>query len=118
MSNATRHGRPEARTGPGADDETTSIDSEETLAMLGDDYAREILTTISSKPLPARELADRLELSRATVYRRLNRLESAGIVESTMTYRPDGHHRKQFRVDFDHLVLSIGTGDIDVDKTT
>jgi DNA-binding Lrp family transcriptional regulator len=84
--------------------------------MLGDDYAREILTMISTDPLPAREIAERLGLSRATVYRRLNRLESAGVVQATMAYDPDGHHHRRFQADFDHLVLSIDAGDIDVDK--
>jgi predicted transcriptional regulator len=117
MSNATHHGRPEPWTGPGHDDQKATIDSEETLSMLGDDYAREILTVIKHDPLPAREIAERLDLSRATVYRRLNRLESAGVVRATMSYHPDGHHRKRFQADFDHLVLSIDAGDIDVDKT-
>jgi len=117
MSNATHHGRPEAWTGPGSDEQTATVDSEEALSMLGDNYAREILTVISTDPLPAREIADRLGASRATVYRRLNRLESAGVVRATMSYHPDGHHRKQFQADFERLVLSIDTGDIDVNKT-
>lgn len=117
MSNATHHGRPEAWAGPGYDDQDATVDSEETLSMLGDEHARRILTIINTDPLPAREIADRLDLSRATVYRRLNRLESAGVVQATMAYHPDGHHRRRFQADFDHLVLSIDADDIDVDKT-
>lgn len=117
MPNATHHSPPEAWAGPDSDDEKATVDSEETLSMLGDDHAREILTAISTKPLPAREIANQLELSRATVYRRLNRLESAGVVRATMSYHPDGHHRKQFQADFDRLVLSIETDSIDVDKS-
>jgi DNA-binding Lrp family transcriptional regulator len=118
MSNATHHSPPEAWAGPNSEDERATVDSEQTLSMLGDDYAREILMAISTEALPAREIADRLDLSRATVYRRLNRLESAGVVRATMSYHPDGHHRKQFQADFDRLVLSIETDSIDVDKST
>jgi DNA-binding Lrp family transcriptional regulator len=118
MSNATHHSPPEAWAGPDSEDERATVDSEQTLSMLGDDYAREILMAISTEALPAQEIADRLDLSRATVYRRLNRLESAGVVRATMSYHPDGHHRKQFQADFDRLVLSIETDSIDVDKST
>lgn len=115
MSNATYHGRPGPARGV-SDDEPPSVDSGEVLTMLGDEYAREILKTISADPLPAREIAERLELSRATVYRRLNRLESAGVVEASVSYHPEGHHRKRFTVDLDRLVLSIDTDRIDVDS--
>ncbi|WP_144263625.1 ArsR/SmtB family transcription factor [Haloglomus irregulare] len=118
MSNATHHSPPEAWAGPDSEDERATVDSEQTLSMLGDDYAREILMAISTEALPAQEIADRLDLSRATVYRRLNRLESAGVVRATMSYHPDGHHRKQFQADFDRLVLSIETDGIGVDKST
>lgn len=117
MSNAAHHGRAETGGAPGSADRNATVDIDETLSMLGDDYAREILTAISADPLPAREIADRLGLSRATVYRRLNRLESAGVVRATMSYHPDGHHRKQFQVDFDQLVLSVDAERITVDKS-
>lgn len=116
MSNATYQSRPDppARA---SDDEDSSIDSSEVLTMLGDEYARDILKMISADALPARELAERLNLSRATVYRRLNRLESAGVIKTTVSYNPEGHHRKRFKADFDRLVLSIDTDQINVDCT-
>lgn len=114
MTNATYKRRPAPETGVDRD-EDPPVDSSEALAMLGDEHARDILKTISADPLPAREIAERLDLSRATVYRRLNRLESAGIVEASVSYHPDGHHRKRFTADFDRLVLSIDPDRIDVD---
>jgi Fe2+ or Zn2+ uptake regulation protein len=44
-------------------------------------------------------------MSRATVYRRLNRLESAGVIQSSMVVDPQGHHRKQFSVVVDRMQL-------------
>lgn len=116
MSNATHQGRPEPAPRVN-DDDDPPVDAGEVLAMLGDEYARDILKAISATPLPAREIAERLGLSRATVYRRLNRLESAGVVEASVSYHPEGHHRKRFTANCDRLVLSIDTDRIDVDAT-
>ena len=57
----------------------TTIDPTATLTLLSDEHAREILEVLGDKPLPAREIFERLDMSRATVYRRLERLESAGL---------------------------------------
>jgi predicted transcriptional regulator len=46
-------------------------------------------------------------MSRATVYRRLDRLESAGVLESSMRIDLDGHHRKRYRVVVDRLQLCV-----------
>jgi DNA-binding transcriptional ArsR family regulator len=101
---------PEAATGS-----NDSADSEELLSLLSDDSAREILTTISEESLPAREIADRLDLSRPTVYRRLNRLEAIGVVETSFSLDPDGHHRQQFTATLDRVVVSIDADRISAD---
>ncbi len=60
-----------------------------------------------------------LDASKSTVYRRLERLEAAGLAESTLTIDPDGNHRKRFHavdavLEFDlspgGLSVSVGTG--------
>jgi DNA-binding transcriptional ArsR family regulator len=104
----------DSASGSGADQDE-SIDMEALLSILSDDYAREILKAVSSDPLPAPEIADRLDFSKPTVYRRLNRLEEIGVVETSLAYDPDGHHRKQFQATLDQVVLSIDTDDIAVD---
>jgi len=82
---------------PLASDEPT-VDVPEVLSLLSDEYARELLSVLSEESLSARELVERLDMSRATIYRRLDRLESAGVLESSMCIDPDGHHRKCFQV--------------------
>lgn len=91
------------------------VDSDELLSLLGDEYARDILATLGEESLPARELVGRSDASRPTVYRRLNRLEAAGIVETVMTVHPEGHHRKEFRVTVDELAVSFENGSLRVD---
>jgi DNA-binding transcriptional ArsR family regulator len=82
-----------------------TVDAAEVLSLLSDEYAREMLNALVEDPLSARALSERLDMSRATVYRRLNRLESAGVIDSSMTVDPEGHHRKQFSVVVDRMQL-------------
>ena len=85
-----------------------SVDPEQLLTLLGDEYTRAIIDALGAESLPAREIASRTEISRPTVYRRLDRLEAAGVVEPTMTVDPDGHHRQAFEIVIDGLELSLG----------
>jgi DNA-binding transcriptional ArsR family regulator len=94
-----------------------SVDPDELLALLSDDHARTILRTIGEEGLPARTVAERLDLSRATVYRRLNRLESAGAVRTTMAVHAEGHHRKHYHATLDEVTLSFDGGDVAVEAT-
>jgi response regulator of citrate/malate metabolism len=90
--------------GPLETDETT-LDTPAVLSLLSDEYARRVLRVLVDESQSAAELVDRLDMSRATVYRRLDRLESAGILGSSMCFDPDGHHRQQFHVLVNRLQL-------------
>lgn len=83
----------------------------EVLELLDDQYARSILTALTEGPKPARELVGACEGSRPTVYRRLDRLESAGLVASHTALHPDGHHRKEFSATVDRITLSLDDGE-------
>lgn len=84
-----------------------SVDTDELLALLGDEYTRTILSTVGEDSLPAREIANRSDISRATVYRRINRLEAAGVVEEVMSIHPEGQHRREFKIAHNHIELSL-----------
>jgi DNA-binding transcriptional ArsR family regulator len=90
-------------TDPTASDTTVPSDATELLSVIGDEYARAVLRTLGDDALPAREITDRVDASRATVYRRLDRLTEIGVVETSMAYDADGHHRTQFRIAVDGL---------------
>lgn len=92
-----------------------TIDQDATLSLLSDEYARNILDALGEESLSARELTDRMDISRATVYRRLDTLEEAGVVESTMQIHPEGHHRKQFRITIDHVNLAFDADGVSID---
>ncbi len=95
------------RTATPLGDDDPTVDVTEVLSLLSDEYAREVLSVLSEESLSARELVDRLDMSRATVYRRLDRLESAGVLDSSMRLDPDGHHRKSFHVVVDQMELTV-----------
>jgi DNA-binding transcriptional ArsR family regulator len=67
-------------------------DLESVVALLDDEYARSILTATSVEPMSATELSDRCDTSLPTVYRRVERLQEAGLVTERDRLREDGHH--------------------------
>lgn len=97
------------------DNQADELSPEELLAILGDDLARQVLRHVAKDPLPAKVLADRMGVARSTVYSRLNRLETAGLVESSMSYHPDGHHRRRFVARIEELHVSLDDGELCVD---
>jgi DNA-binding transcriptional ArsR family regulator len=101
MSDTLQRVAPEAD--PTASDATVTSDATELLSVIGDEYARAVLRAIGGETLSAREITDRVDASRATVYRRLRRLTETGVVETSTAYDADGHHRTQFRLAVDGL---------------
>jgi predicted transcriptional regulator len=57
-------------------------------------------------------------MSRATAYRRLERLTSAGLVASRTTVESGGHHRQQFRLVLDELAIVIDEDGFDCTART
>jgi predicted transcriptional regulator len=98
---------------PSAGDQEPTVEPTELLSLLGDDHARSVLRVLADGPRAASELVDELTVSRPTVYRRLDRLESAGLVESSMRIREGGHHRKRF-----HLAVDSAEVGFDADGLT
>lgn len=84
-----------------------AVDPVELFDLLGDDAARAAVNALTDGPATARELVDELEASRPTVYRRLDRLEDAGLVESSTALHDDGHRRKQFSLALDRVVCAF-----------
>lgn len=86
--------------------ERRSVLPGELVELLNDDCAREILQVLSERPAPARAVAAACDVSRPTAYRRLNRLESAGLVTATVA-DDSGQSRKRFRTVADGARLEL-----------
>ncbi|WP_089810744.1 winged helix-turn-helix domain-containing protein [Halogeometricum rufum] len=94
--------------------------------LLGDEYVRECLAAIRSEPKAARTIAEERDISRSTVYRRLERLQDAGLVRTEMTYDERGHHRRVFdavvegvelELDGDGFSVRVSTFDSDSSRS-
>ncbi|ELZ16906.1 transcriptional regulator TrmB [Natrinema thermotolerans DSM 11552] len=108
--------RKERRPTPSENDETV-IDTETALDLLSDDHARRLLDELDGNQLSATELAERADSSRATVYRRLDSLEDAGLVRSAMSVRADGHHRQRYHIAVDRVRLEFGSDGLAIEAS-
>lgn len=68
------------------------------LDALGDSKARRCCALLVEEPRSAQELAEETGFSSPTVYRRLNTLQQAGLIESQITVDPDGGHYQTYAV--------------------
>jgi len=90
-----------------------AVEFDALLKLLGDDYACDMLCALADGPTTARELTGQFEMSRPTIYRRLDRLQDAGIVNSKMQPDRDGHHRQAFYLVVDEIELHLRKDGID-----
>nr|WP_084177421.1 helix-turn-helix domain-containing protein [Natrinema saccharevitans] len=71
-------------------------DENEVLALLEDEYARAILAELTTEPMSASEICASCDMSSPTAYRRLERLEAAGLVTDQQVVDSDGNHFKRY----------------------
>ena len=86
----------------------------EPLDTLGDDQARQILAEIVRRPASVRELTGRLDMSRATIYRRIEKLQEYGLVEERTLVADEGNHYSEYRSDFSGMIVSLDGEEYDV----
>jgi DNA-binding transcriptional ArsR family regulator len=89
----------------------TGAEGKELLDLLSDQYTARILEALSVEPRPARELASICDMSRPTVYRRLDRLQEHGLVSTDEDLDPDGHHRKVFTTCLERVTVELTDDD-------
>ena len=87
-------------------------------ALLDDEYARSLLAATSHEPMTVPELSDQCEMSRSTVYRRLNDLEDCGLVTASIIPDSDGNHSKRYEADLEQLTITLTDGDFEVNMST
>lgn len=90
-----------------ADAGPSTVECDDLLALFGDEYACKIIRALSAGPMAARNLLNRFDMSRPTVYRRLDRLTDVGIVDSEMILDKDGYHRQEYRLLFNNVEFRI-----------
>jgi DNA-binding HxlR family transcriptional regulator len=95
-------------------DSGTQVPPAELLELLGDGYTQRILSALGDGPRTGSELLDALDISKPTVYRRLGRLEEAGLVETTRRIDPDGHHCKEYHAVVETIDVEFGSDGIGI----
>lgn len=86
------------------DEDGTGVQFTDLLELLGDEYACALLCALEDGPATAGELVDRCEMSRPTVYRRLDSLTDAGVVD---TLSGDDWHGTAYRLVFNRVEFHL-----------
>jgi len=96
-----------------------SEDEDAILALLDDEYARSILVHLTTEPMSVDELCTACEMSDATAYRRLDRLQDAQLVTEQQELDPDGHHYKRYVATVESVTVTLvdGTYEVTVTRT-
>lgn len=99
---------------------TGSVDQDlETIAgLLAKPDVRAILAAVAVEPRSTAELTDVTDVSRQTVYRRLERLETAGLVAERTNPRPDGHHETVYAATLRELRVALSADGFAVEVET
>lgn len=88
------------------------------LRLLNAEYTKSIIEAIQSESKPARAIAEECGASRPTVYRRLNALEDAGLVDCSMECDGDGRHRTRFETTLEAVFVDVTSDGLSVTVTT
>jgi len=83
--------------------------------VFGSESARNILALASVEPMSAHELADHLDISEPTVYRRLNVLQNYDLVAEDTRIDDDGNHYKTYETNLERVAFEIDEGEFVVD---
>lgn len=83
--------------------------------VFGSESARGILALASVEPLSAKELADHLNVSEPTVYRRLDVLQRYDLVTEDHRIDDQGNHYKTYETNLERIAFEIEDGSFVVD---
>ena len=85
------------------------------LDALDDDDCRTIIEHLE-EPMTAPELSDETDIPSSTMYRKLELLSEAALINEGTEIRPDGHHASVYVTDFDEVRVQLN-GDRSLDVT-
>ncbi|AFK21345.1 ArsR family transcriptional regulator (plasmid) [Haloferax mediterranei ATCC 33500] len=87
------------------------------LDILSDEYARDILAATSVKPMSAQELANQCEMSKPTVYRRVEQLQEYDLVEEQTKIQTSGNHYNVYAATLSEFSLELDEGAFETSVT-
>ncbi|THE63900.1 ArsR family transcriptional regulator [Salinadaptatus halalkaliphilus] len=87
--------------------------------VLSDDYMWTILERTREEPQSVDALSDACEADPSTIYRRIERLQAADLLEAQQKLDPGGHHYKVYSARLQEVRIRLDDDgfDVDVDRT-
>ncbi|MDG5774873.1 helix-turn-helix domain-containing protein [Haloarculaceae archaeon H-GB1-1] len=86
-------------------------DVQRVLDALNDSDCRAILEAIDEESLSAKEISERCELPLSTSYRKIDVLETAGLISEKTRLSPSGNHASEYERLVEDVVMSVEDGD-------
>lgn len=93
----------------------SEVDPDAVLTALSKPHDREILAIAQDGPVAAQDLLERTPIPQSTLYRRINELEEAGLLEVVDTTIQGGHPVDRYRCPLRGLTVRIAEGEIKVE---
>lgn len=81
-------------------------DVQDLLEALEDSDCRTIIRKLD-EPMTAGELSERCEIPQSTIYRKLDTLSNATLLEELTEVRSDGHHTTRYEVAFEDVRIAL-----------
>lgn len=72
------------------------FDTEALLKTISDEYTLKIIKALEETPQPCSDLQEKTDISKPTLYRRINKLKEMGIITEQTRLCPNGHHRSEY----------------------
>lgn len=117
----TRNGPPARRARPPdlcdqrmTDHDVTEDPAADLLALLSDEVTRCVLLATSEGPRSAAELSDRCGVSQSTIYRRVDRLREADLLDESTRPKPEGHHETVYVATLAAVEVRLADGDLEL----
>ena len=87
-------------------DSESALSAAEICAALDDPDCREIIKTLD-EPLTAAEITSQCDIPQSTLYRKLEVLTDATLLEESTEIRKDGHHASRYSIAFEEITLFL-----------
>lgn len=89
---------------PFAEEDAPAI--EDVVAALDDEDCRTIVRNLEG-PMTASDVSEACDIPLSTVYRKLDALSAATLLEEVTEIRSDGRHTTRYRLDFEEVIVSL-----------
>jgi predicted transcriptional regulator len=80
---------------------------DEALALLGDEYASEILIATTEQPMTATTIAEEIDAAPSTVYDRIEDLDRVGFLAETTRTDDRGNHYAEYSARLERLSVDV-----------